>query len=73
MTRPQTCSHKIYTQTLTGVYQVVRYFLLAIFQASISIGTLESDSLFLNTPSKTKWTLIYDELTSSLSRGIQVL
>ena len=48
--RPQTCSHLIYTQTLTGVHQVVRYFLLAIFHVSISIGTLERDSLSLSTP-----------------------
>ena len=35
--QPQTCSHMIYTQTLTGVCQVVRYFLLAIFMY-LSIG-----------------------------------
>jgi len=46
-------------QMLTGVHQAVKYFLLAIFHASISIGTLESDLLSLSTPSRTKWTLIY--------------
>jgi len=29
--RPQTCSHPIYTRTLTGVHRAVRNFLLAIF------------------------------------------
>ena len=48
--QPRTCSHPIYTQTLTGVHQAVRYFLLA------SIETLESDSLSLSIPSRTKWT-----------------
>jgi len=47
-TRPrqhQTWSHLIYAQTLTGVYQAVGYFLLAIFHVSISIGIQESDLL----------------------------
>jgi len=57
--QPQTCSHPIYAQTLTGVHQAVRYFLLAIFHVSIYIGTLESDSLSLSTPRRTKWTLVY--------------
>jgi len=35
--QPRTCSHPIYVQTLTGVHQAVRYFLLAIFHVSISI------------------------------------
>ena len=56
-TQPWTCSHPIYARTLTEVHQAVRYFLLAIFYVSISIGTLESDSLSLSTPSRTKWTL----------------
>ena len=53
----RTCSHPIYVQTLTGVHQAVRYFLLAIFHVSISIGPPESNSLSLSTPSRTKWTL----------------
>ena len=44
------CNHLIYAQTLTGVHQVVGYFLLAIFHASISIETLERNSLSLRTP-----------------------
>jgi len=54
--QPRTCSHLIYAQMLTGVHQMVRYFLLAIFHVSIPMGTLESDSLSLNTPNRTKWT-----------------
>jgi len=57
--QPRTCSHAIYARALTGIHQAVRYFLLAIFHVSISIGTVESDSLSLSTPSRTKWTLIY--------------
>ena len=30
------------------------------FHAIISIGILESNSLSLSTPSRTKWTLVYD-------------
>ena len=55
---PRTCSHPIYGRTLTGVYQVVRmssYY----FHVIISIGILESNSLSLSTPSRTKWTLVY--------------
>ena len=44
--QPQTCSHPICARTLTEVHQAVRYFLLSIFHVSISIGTLESDSLY---------------------------
>jgi len=40
--QPWTCSHPIYAWTLTEVHQAVRYFLLAIFHASISIGTLDA-------------------------------
>ena len=62
--QPQTCSHLIYTGMLTELKSTIRsgtYFLLAIFYASTSIGTLESDSLSLSTSSKTKleWTLVY--------------
>jgi len=41
MTGPGQPCHPIYARVLTEVYQVVRYFLLAIFHASISIGTLD--------------------------------
>ena len=44
--------------TLTGVHQVIRYFLLAIFHASIFMGTLESGSS-LSSPSRTKWTCFH--------------
>ena len=63
--QPWTCSHLIYTRTLTEIHQVVRYFLLAIFHASISIGILESDSLSLSTPSRTKWTLPINRIEAS--------
>jgi len=43
-------------------------FLLAIIYASISIGTLESDSLSLSTPRRTKWILIYLLLYSTILR-----
>ena len=56
---PQTCSHLIYARTLTGVYQVVRMFSPCYFHVIISIGILESNSLSLSTPSRTKWTLVY--------------
>jgi len=56
--QPQTCSHLIYALPLTGVQQAVRYFLLAIFHASISIGALESASLSLSTPSRNGLNLI---------------
>ena len=56
---PRTCSHPIYARTLTGVYQVVRMFSPCYFHVIISIGILESNSLSLSTPSRTKWTLIY--------------
>ena len=46
--QPQTCSHPIYARMLTRVHQAVRYSFLAIFHVSISIGTLESDSLSLS-------------------------
>ena len=58
MTGPQTCSHPIYARTLTGVYQVVRMFSPCYFHVIISIGILESNSLSLSTPSRTKWTLV---------------
>ena len=45
MTGPRTCSHPIYTRTLTGVYQVVRMFPPCYFRVIISIGILESNSL----------------------------
>ena len=51
---PQTCSHPIYARTLTGVYQAVRMFSPCYFHVIISIGVLESDSLSLSTPSRTK-------------------
>ena len=56
----QTCSHQIYIQTLTGVYQLqaARYFLFAFLMHlyNISIGTLESDSLSLSISSRIiKW------------------
>jgi len=35
--QPQTCSHPIYTRMLTGVYQAVKYFLLAIFHVYKSV------------------------------------
>ena len=41
--QPQTCSHLINAQTLTGVCQAVSMFSLCQFQVYISIGTLESD------------------------------
>ena len=56
---PRTCSHPIYARTLTGVYQVVRMFFPCYFHVIISIGILESNSLSLSTPSRTKWTLVY--------------
>ena len=37
--QPQTCSHPIYSRTLTRVHQTIRYFLLTIFHVSISIRT----------------------------------
>jgi len=66
--QPQTCSHPIYARTLTGIHQAVRYFLLATIYVSISIGTLDNDSLSLSTPSRTKWTLIYLLLYSTILR-----
>ena len=39
---PRSCSHPIYVQTLTGVYQVVRTFSPCYFHVIISIGILES-------------------------------
>ena len=59
---PRPCSHPIYARTLTGVYQVVRVFSPCYFHVIISIGTLESNSLSLSTPSRTKWTLVYNAL-----------
>ena len=56
---PRTCSHPIYARTLTGVYQVVRMSSPYYFHVIISIGILESNSLSLSTPSRTKWTLVY--------------
>ena len=56
---PRTCSHPIYARMLTGVYQVVRMFSPCYFHVIISIGILESNSLSLSTPSRTKWTLVY--------------
>ena len=58
---PRTCSHLVYAQTLTGVYQVVRMSSLCYFHViiSIGIGILESNSLSLSTPNRTKWTLVY--------------
>ena len=56
---PRTCSHPIYARTLTGAYQVVRMFSPCYFHVIISIGILESNSLSLSTPSRTKWTLVY--------------
>ena len=56
---PRTCSHPTYARTLTGVYQVVRMFSPCYFHVIISIGILESNSLSLSTPSRTKWTLVY--------------
>ena len=56
---PRTCSHPIYARTLTGVYQVVRMFSACYFHVIISIGILESNSLSLSTPSRTKWTVVY--------------
>ena len=58
MTGPRTCSHLIYARTLTGVYQAVRMFSPCYFHVIISIGILESDSLSVTTPSRTKWTLV---------------
>ena len=55
---PRTCSHPIYARMLTGVYQAVGMLSLLYFHVVISIGILESDSLSLSTPSRTKWTLV---------------
>ena len=57
--QPQTCSHPINAQMLTGVCQAVRIFSSYYFRVFVSIGTLESDLLSLSTPSGTKWTLFY--------------
>ena len=48
--RPQTCSHPINAQTLTGVCEVVSMFSPCQFHVYISIGTLESDLLSQSTP-----------------------
>ena len=60
--QPQTCSHLINAQTLTGVCQAVRVF-SPVFSLSISYiciqGTLESDLLSQSTPCGTKWILVY--------------
>ena len=51
--QPQTCSHPNYAQILTGVHQVVRLlFFMYLYPP-------ESDSLFLSTPSRTRWTLCF--------------
>ena len=55
--QPQTCSHPINAQMLTGVCQVVRMFSLCQcihVYVYVSIGTLESDLLSQNTPCGTK-------------------
>ena len=62
--QPQTYSHQIYA------HAAVRYFLLAIFRVSISIGTLESDSLSLNTPSRT---IIYYCFTAQVLKVCMII
>ena len=57
--QPQTCSHPINVQMLTGVRQAVRMFSSCHFQVYISIATPESGLLSQSIPCGTKWTLVY--------------
>jgi len=43
--QPRTCSHPIYTRTLTGVYQAIRIFSPCCFHVFISTGRARQDAI----------------------------
>ena len=61
--QPQTCSHPIKAQTLTGICHAARMFTFmhVCIYVYVSIGSLESDLLSqsIDTPGGTKWTFVY--------------